>query len=352
MPVYFVTCMFSICLRVGLRERLKSGQDIIVAEGYLLELERRGYLQAGAFIPEVVLEHPEVVKALHEEFVHAGSDVVVAFTYYGHRAKLKVIGREDDLIELNLRALRMAKEVAVKTGTLMAGDICNTTVFRRDDPNSVEEVREIFREQIQWAVQCGADYMIAERFHEFAEARLALDCIKEYGNGLPAVVTLAPHEKDETKDGLSFPEACKLLEEAGAEVVGLNCCRGPTTMLPLLREIRKVCKGPIAALPVPYRTTPEEPTYETLVDPDTGKSAFPVDLPRFFCSITQIAEFAKQAREIGVQYLGLCCGNASHYTRVVAEEYNRRPPASKYAPDMSKHYKFGAKEFVKKHHDL
>lgn len=60
---------------------------MVVAEGYLLELERRGHLQAGAFIPEVVLEHPEVVKALHEEFVHAGSDVVVAFTvrmrFYG-----------------------------------------------------------------------------------------------------------------------------------------------------------------------------------------------------------------------------------------------------------------------------
>lgn len=65
--------------------------------------------------------------------------------YYGHRAKLKVIGREDDLMELNLRALKMAKEVAVKTGTLMAGDICNTTIYHGDDPSSVEEVREIFR---------------------------------------------------------------------------------------------------------------------------------------------------------------------------------------------------------------
>lgn len=58
---------------------------------------------------------------------------------------MKIIGREDDLMELNVRALRMAKEVAVKTGTLMAGDICNTTVFRRDDPKSIEEVREMFR---------------------------------------------------------------------------------------------------------------------------------------------------------------------------------------------------------------
>ena len=52
----------------------------MVAEGYLFEFERRGYLRAGAFVPEVVTEHPELVKQLHEEFVHAGSDVVLAFT--------------------------------------------------------------------------------------------------------------------------------------------------------------------------------------------------------------------------------------------------------------------------------
>lgn len=59
---------------------------------------------------------------------------------------------------------------------------------------------------------------------------------------MPAVVTLTPQEKDETKDRLTYPEACKKLEDAGAAVVGLNCLRGPVTMLPLLREIRKVCK--------------------------------------------------------------------------------------------------------------
>ena len=64
----------------GLVERLKRGDSIIVAEGYLFEFERRGYLRAGAYVPEVVLEHPELVRSLHEEFVHAGSDVVLAFT--------------------------------------------------------------------------------------------------------------------------------------------------------------------------------------------------------------------------------------------------------------------------------
>jgi hypothetical protein len=62
---------------------------VVCAEGYLFELERRGYLQAGAFVPEVVLEHPEKVSELHREFVHAGSDIVEAFTYYAHREKLR-----------------------------------------------------------------------------------------------------------------------------------------------------------------------------------------------------------------------------------------------------------------------
>src|ERR687888_1479257 len=98
-----------------LLERLGQGA-VICAEGYLFECERRGYLQAGAFVPEVVLDHPEVVAQLHREFVHAGSDVVEAFTYYAHRAKLRVIGKEDRLEKLNRQALVLAREVAGETG--------------------------------------------------------------------------------------------------------------------------------------------------------------------------------------------------------------------------------------------
>src|SRR6266849_8238864 len=97
--------------RLSLLERLRNG-PVICAEGYLFELERRGYLQAGAFVPEVVLEHPEAVTQLHRDFVHAGSDVVEALTYYAHREKLRIIGREQDLERINRRALDMAKGVA------------------------------------------------------------------------------------------------------------------------------------------------------------------------------------------------------------------------------------------------
>jgi len=67
----------------GLLERLSEG-PVICAEGYLFELERRGYLQAGAFVPEVVLEHPNAVEELHREFLRAGSDIMEAFTFYAH----------------------------------------------------------------------------------------------------------------------------------------------------------------------------------------------------------------------------------------------------------------------------
>ncbi|CAG2229440.1 BHMT [Mytilus edulis] len=328
----------------GLKERIQAGDNIIVAEGYIFEFERRGYLRAGCFVPEVVLEHPEQVKAVHEEYVHAGSDVVLAFTYYGHREKLKLIGREADLKSLNIKALRLAKEVADRTNTLLAGNICNSTIYKRDCPDAIEKTRAIFKEQIEWAIAEGVDYIVAESFSEYGEAALALECIKEYGK-VPAVVTMIAHAEDKTVDGLMFGEAMNKLYAAGADIVGLNCGRGPTTMLSLIGEIRKTYKGPMAAIPVPYRTTPDEPTFLSIINPETGKDAFPEDLTAFHCSRTQIRKFAEEAKELGVQYVGLCCGNASHFMRIVAEVYGRTPPASKYSPDMSQHFIWGDKNF-------
>src|SRR5215813_1567457 len=130
----------------GLLDRLRNGA-VICAEGYLFECERRGYLQAGAFVPEVVLDHPEVVEQLHRDFVHAGSDVVEAFTYYAHREKLRIIGREHQLEALNRGALAIAKSVATETGALFAGDICNTNVYEPGNAKSISACRAMFEEQ-------------------------------------------------------------------------------------------------------------------------------------------------------------------------------------------------------------
>src|SRR5712691_5032709 len=133
----------------GLLERFDRG-PVICAEGYLFELERRGYVQAGAFVPEVVLDHPEVVAQLHRDFVGAGSDVVEAFTYYAHREKMRIVGKEHLLEELNRQALAIAREVAAETDSLFAGDICNTNLYA--DDQSSQTVRAMFEEQVGWAV--------------------------------------------------------------------------------------------------------------------------------------------------------------------------------------------------------
>ena len=109
----------------GLLERLSEG-PVICAEGYLFEMEHRGYVSAGAFVPEVVIEHPEAIEQLHREFLRAGSDIIEAFTYYGHREKLRVIGKEDVLEDLNRNAVRIARKVASEGDALVAGNVCNT----------------------------------------------------------------------------------------------------------------------------------------------------------------------------------------------------------------------------------
>ena len=333
---------------IGLLQRLDEG-PVICAEGYLFELERRGYLQAGAFVPEVVLEHPELVAQLHREFVHAGSDVVEAFTYYAHREKLRLIGREDDLEAINRGALEIAAGVARESDALLAGDICNTNVFDPAEPQSRATVRAMFDEQVTWAAQAGVDFIIGETFSWGEEALIALEAIRQ--SGLPAVITLAIHQEPNTREGWSPQDACKRLEDAGAAVVGLNCIRGPQTMLPLLGAIRDAVEGHVAALPVPYRTHAAEPSFQSLTDPGCdcipGGRPFPTALDPFTCNRYEIAEFGREAHAMGIGYLGVCCGAAPHHIRSLAEALGRTPPASRYGADMSRHAFLGSDPTLK-----
>jgi methionine synthase I (cobalamin-dependent) len=289
-----------------------------------------------------------VVIQLHRDFIHAGSDVVEAFTYYAHREKMRIVGKEHLLEDLNRQALAIAKEVAAENGALFAGDICNTNLFAEDD-ESRNTVRSMFEEQVGWAADAEVDFVIAETYSHVGEALIALEVIKEAG--FPAVVTLTAHQADETRDGFAFGEACRRLEDAGADVVGINCGRGPATMLPLLEDVREAVSVHVAALPVPYRTHDDEPTFQSLRDPLStgipGGRPFPTALDPFMCNRYEIAEFAKEAQAMGIGYLGLCCGAGAHHVRSLAEALGRTPPASRYSPDMSKHAYFGSDETLK-----
>ena len=327
----------------SLLERLERG-PVVCAEGYVFELERRGYVQAGSFVPQVLIEHPNAVLELHREFLLAGSDVIEALTYYAHREKLRLVGLEDRLEEINRTALNLARQVADEGNALVAGNICNTNIYAANDSAREAEVRSMFEEQVGWAVEAGVDFVIAETLSFLGEALVALDVIKMAG--ATSVITLAIHQHEtDTRDGFSAVEACQGLRDAGADVVGLNCIRGPDTMLPLLKDIAKTVSGPLAALPVPYRTTTAEPTFESLSDPACSclpdNRSFPAALDPFTCTRYEMAEFATKAFEIGFRYQGVCCGAGPHHIRSIAEALGKHPPASRFSPDMSKHYALG-----------
>ena len=338
-------------------ERLAAGEAVIHGSGYLFEMERRGYLAAGGYVPEVVIDHPEVVEQLHEEFVRCGSDVVLAFTYYGHRERLRLIGREHLLEQLNRDAIAIARRVVDRhPGTLLAGGTCNTNMYDPDDPATDATARAMFEEQIGWAAEEGVDYIVCETLSHLGEARIAIDVCKQAG--LPLVLGFAIHRSGKLRDfDGSLAEACRISLDEGAHLVGFNCHRGPATMYPLLREVAgEVDPARLCTWAVAYRTTALQPAFGALVDdampfPEAlpGGLSFPVGLDPFQCTRYEMGDFASKCHELGLRYFGGCCGTGPHHVRAMAEAIGRTPLASRYSPDMSKHYALGTDERLLRH---
>ena len=332
-----------------LLERLNKG-PVICAEGFLFEIERRGYMSSGEFVPMVSLEHPEALETLHKDFQHAGSDIVEAFTYNGHREKMKVIGKEELIEPLNRAALKIARKVADLKSTgpkpnLMAGNISNSNIWNDKDKKTHLQVEKMFNEMIDWAVDEGADILIGETFYYAEEAYAALKAMK--ASKLPCVITIAPMGENIMRDGVSILDTCKELEQRGGDVVGMNCFRGPNTMMPYLKEIRKSLKCHVAALPINFRTTKEHPTFFNLPDNNgcnchtPHKTPFPTALDPMQCNRYEIGKFAKEAFDLGINYLGVCRGANPMLIREVAESVGLKVPASKYRENMENHFMYG-----------
>ena len=332
-------------MKKDLITRLNEG-PVLFAEGYLFAMERRGYLSAGAFVPEVVLEHPEVVSQLHREFIRAGSDVVQAFTYYGHREKLRLIGKEDLLEPLQKNALQIAKDARDEfkdLDLLVCGDVANTNIYDPSDKKSHSVCQKMYEEQVAWAKEAGVDFIVAETINWTEEMKIALKAIKD--EGLIAVTNFSIKKGDKTREGHTPGDACKMMEDLGADVVGLNCYRGPKMTMKLLPEIRNKVSCHVAALPVPYRTTEEQPGFLNQTDHGCdcipGGNAFPVALDNLYCNRFEMAEFAKDCEKQKINLIGICCGAEPHHVREMAVALGRKPISYKYYPDMSRHWLHG-----------
>jgi betaine-homocysteine S-methyltransferase len=302
-------------------ERIKEGL-VIGDGGYLIELERRGYVDSGSgreqvgtgrgsgqFTPEVAIEHPHALRELHREFLEAGSQVLQALTFFGTREKLGRAGYGTQVEEINFAAVKLAKDVAGDRA-LVAGSVSRTQLVEREGADSLPKARDHIAEQIRLLKDAGVDFLILETFFHLAEMNVALQAASE--GGLRAIATMSFRPLvTQCSDGHTPAECARAMADLGALAVGANCEQDPPRMLPLLREMRDAVKVPIAAQPAAFRTTDECHSFTRLPQ-------FPDELETIQIPRSAFAEFGRIAKSEGIRYVGGCCGCNAAYIRVLA----------------------------------
>lgn len=303
-------------------ERIKKQGVVLGDGGYLLELERRGWVDSGSgrekvgtgkgsgqFTPEVAIEHPDALRELHREFLNAGSNVLQALTFFGTREKLNRAGFGGQTEAINAAAVRIAREVA-EDRALVAGSVSRTQLFEREGRGAANHVRELISEQIRLLSEAGVDFLILETFFHLEEMLIGIECARE--SKLPIVATMTFRPKlSECTDGHSPADCARAMVDAGAEVVGVNCEQEPDRILSIIREMRKAVSVPLAAQPAAFRTTDETPCFTRLPQfPDEMES---IQLPR-----RAFRTFAEKARAEGIQFVGGCCGCNAAYIQAAA----------------------------------
>ena len=296
----------------GILQRLSEG--VVLGDGgYLLELERRGYVQAGPFVPEASITHPEALAGLHREFVDAGVDVLQTLTFYASEDKLATVGLEGRVDDMNREATRIARRVAgeAERDVLVAGNLSCAWVYQPDDPETHRRTRELFDRQLDVMTREGVDFIIAETFNWLGEAIIAIEAIK--ATGLPAMVTMGPDNDPDSFEGYSPGEQARRLADAGADIVGANCFRSPEYMLPIMEQMRAAVPDSVhlAAQPVAFHGTDERPNFVSLPE-------FPYELEKITLPRATMGEFALRASDLGYNYIGSCCGSVAAHVREMA----------------------------------
>jgi betaine-homocysteine S-methyltransferase len=301
----------------GILERLAEG-PVLGDGGYLLELEKRGYVQAGPFTPEVVIEHPDALAQLHREFLRAGADVLQTMTFYASDDKLETVGLRGKVDDINRNAVQVARQVAAEGDALVAGNLSLTWAYAPEDPASADHVRGLFDRQLQDQTDAGGvDFWIGETFSFVGEALLYVERAKR--TGIPVMATMSFEQPvPRSYEGFTPADCARKLVDAGADIVGVNCLNGPDQQLPIAAEMREAVSVYLAAQPVAYRTTDDQPDF-------TATARFPYGLDPLQLSRQDMARYTRQARDIGIDYIGSCCGSVQAHVRAMAKVLGRLP---------------------------
>jgi 5-methyltetrahydrofolate--homocysteine methyltransferase len=288
-------------------ERAKAGERLVFDGGYGTALFAAGLLNGAC--PELWNDtHPEVVRGIHKGYFDAGSDFVETNTFGGTRLKLNEYQIGDRTSELNDKGARLARSVC-PPGGYVAGSIGPTSrlpvEYEPLGDTSDEEYLTTFKEQALALAEGGVDIFAVETMMFPQEATAAIKACKSVTD-LPVMATMFfqyedMHDRDRTMWGESPADVAKSLLGAGADIVGMNCGRGPDRAIVIIREMRAVTDAPLIAYPnagLPI-TKGDTTTYEL------GPEAMAKDYPALL--------------DAGCNIVGACCGSDPAHIRLIAE---------------------------------
>ena len=293
-------------------QRVTAGETLVFDGGYGTMLFAAGLLNGAC--PELWNDtHADVVRGIHRGYYDAGSDLVETNTFGGTRLKLNEYKIGDRTRELNVKGARLAREAA-PPDRYVAGSIGPTSRlpvdYALDEGVTDEEYEATFREQAEALAEGGVDIFAVETMMFPQEATAAIRACKAVTD-LPVMATMffqfeELHDRDRTMWGESPAEVAKSLLAAGADVVGMNCGRGPDRAITIIREMRAVTHAPLVAYPnagLPI-TTGDTVTYEL------GPEAMAREYPPLL--------------DAGCNIVGACCGSNPEHIRRIAEVVRSR----------------------------
>lgn len=242
-----------------------------------------------------ILENPEVLKKLQQEYVKSGSNIVYAPTFTANRIKLKEYGLEGRLVEMNTELVRISKE-AVEGQALVAGDITMTGEGLYPLGSlTFDGLTEIYEEQMKALYEAGCDLLVVETMMSLQETRAALIAAQKWPE-LPVMATMTFDENGRTLYGTDAQTALLVLQGLGADAVGINCSAGPDKLLPLIEKMAEYATVPLIAKPNAGMPKMGE----------NGQTEFDMEADTF-------AGFATALFDAGAHILGGCCGTAPEY---------------------------------------
>ena len=242
-----------------------------------------------------VNEHPEVIQKLQKAYVDAGSMVVYAPTFTANRISLKNLGLEDEVKRLNLENVRISKE-AVGDRALVAGNLSTTSQpLEPIGTMTYDTLLETYKEQITYLVEAGVDYLAAETLLSLEEAMVICDAAAEVCD-LPLTLSFTCEGDGRLYFGGNVVEAAIVLEEMGADAVGVNCAVGPNQLQAIVKNLKENLQIPV--LVKPNAGIPQ-------IDAK-GEAHYNMDEEEF-------ARCMKELREAGAGVLGGCCGTTPQY---------------------------------------